>query len=176
MRLDCGGFSIRSYRDADLEALVRHGDNSRVAANLRDRFPHPYTLDDARRWLGVVRAQDPEMKFALDIDGELVGAIGLEPGSDVYRRSAELGYWLGEAFWGRGIATAAVRCFTRWGFETFDLLRIEAYVFDDNPGSQRVLEKAGFEIEGRMRRAVVKEGRVLDQLVYARLRDSEAPC
>jgi len=99
----------------------------------------------------------------------LVGTIGLRLGDDVYRHSAEIGYWLGEEAWGRGIGTEAVRIVTRWGFENFGLLRIHAYVFEANGASQRVLEKVGYQLEGRMRNAVVKGGRVMDQLIYAAL-------
>lgn len=169
MEIDCSGFEIRSFRADDVGALVRHADNPRVAEHLRDRFPHPYTKRDALEWLAVATRQDPETNFAIAVDDELVGTVGLQLGEDVYRHSAEIGYWLGEACWGRGIATEAVRVLTEWGFSRIGLLRIHALVFEANPASIRVLEKAGFELEGRMRNAVVKSGRVMDQLLFARL-------
>ena len=169
MRIDGAGFAIRSYRAGDAEALARRADNPRVAENLRDLFPHPYTLADAREWLSVALRQDPETNFALEVEGSLAGTIGLELGEDVYRHSAEIGYWLAEEYWGRGIASAAVDRLAAWGFEELGLLRIHAFVFASNPASARVLEKARFELEGRMRNAVVKNGRVMDQLVYAKL-------
>ncbi len=167
MLIERPGFQIRSYRSSDLAALVRHADNPRVEENLRDRFPHPYTAADAREWLSVAMQQDPEANFAIAVGGELVGTIGLQVGSDVYRQSAEIGYWLGEDYWGRGIATGAVRAMTKWGFDNLGLLRIYALVFATNPASVRVLEKAGYTLEGRMRNAVVKRGRVMDQLLLA---------
>ncbi len=167
MLIERPGFQIRSYRHSDLTALVRHADNPRVAENLRDRFPHPYTVADARDWLSVAMQQEPEANFAIAVDGELVGTIGLQVGNDVYRQSAEIGYWLGEDYWGRGIATEAVRAMTEWGFDNLGLLRIYALVFAANPASARVLEKAGYSLEGRMRNAVVKRGRVMDQLLLA---------
>lgn len=169
MRLDCSEFCVRSYRSDDLEALVRYANNPRVAANLRDRFPHPYTLEDGEEWLYAGLRQDPEVSFALATEEELIGTIGLSLGEDVYAHSAEVGYWLGEPYWGRGIATRALGAFSDWAFADFGLLRLHAYVFENNVASMRVLEKAGFEREGRQRRAVVKSGRVMDQLLYGRL-------
>ncbi len=161
------GFEIRSYRHADLRSLIRHANNPRVAENLRDRFPHPYTERDGREWLAVAMQQEPETNFAIAVDGELVGTIGLHVGDDVYRQSAEIGYWLGEDYWGRGIATEAVSVLTDWAFANLGLLRIYALVFEANPASVKVLEKAGYSLEGRMRSAVVKRGRVMDQLLLA---------
>jgi RimJ/RimL family protein N-acetyltransferase len=174
VQIDCGEFCIRSYRADDLEALVRYADNPRVAANLRDRFPHPYTLDDGEEWLYAGLRQDPEVSFALATDEELIGTIGLKLGDDVYAHSAEVGYWLGEPYWGRGIATRALQEFSDWAFANFGLLRLHAYVFSDNPASMRVLEKAGFEREGHQRQAVVKSGRVMDQMLYGRLAPEDA--
>lgn len=169
MRIDCDTFEIRSYRAADVTALARRANNPKIAENLRDRFPFPYTLQDSRDWLNVALTQDPETNFAIDIDGQLVGTIGLQLGEDVYRQSAEIGYWLAEEYWGRGVVSEAVRALSDWGFQTFGLLRIHAYVFENNAASVRVLEKAGFELEGRMRSAVLKNGRVMDQLLYGKL-------
>ena len=171
MRIDLeGGYRIRSYRAGDKPALVTHADNANVARNLRDRFPHPYTPKVADWWLKHVAAQEPETAFAIATADELIGGIGVELGEDVHHRSGEIGFWLGEAFWGRGIVTRAVIAFTPWAFERFDLLRIWAGVFESNPASARVLEKAGYAFEGRHRAAVMKDGRALDELIYGRLR------
>ncbi len=172
MRIEGDAFAIRSYRADDAPALARRANNPRVAENLRDRFPFPYTLADAHEWLAAALRQDPETNFAIEVDGRLAGTIGLELGEDVYRHSAEIGYWLGEDCWGRGIASAAVRLLSDWGFDELGLLRIHAFVFENNPASVRVLEKAGFELEGRMRSAVVKNGRVMDQWVYGKVASS----
>jgi len=169
MRIDCDGVSIRSYSPNDLEALVSYANNPRVAAHLRDRFPYPYTLEDGLEWLAAADQQDPEANFVIATETELIGTIGLNLGDDVYRHSGEVGYWIAEPFWGRGIATRTLKEFTEWGFAEFDLLRIFAHVFADNVASARVLEKAGYELEGTMRQAVVKNGKVMDQLIYARL-------
>lgn len=168
-----GGYRIRSYRAGDAAALVAHADNRNVSRNLRDRFPFPYTPQAAESWLRHVAAQEPETAFAIATADELIGGIGIELGEDVHHRTGEIGFWLGEPFWGRGIVTAAVVAFTPWAFQRFDLLRIWAGVFESNPASARVLEKAGYVFEGRHRGAVVKQGRVLDELVYARVRSLE---
>ncbi len=163
---------LRPWRSSDAEALVRHADNRKIWLNLRDRFPHPYTEADARAWLEL-RAADSEnlTNFAIDFAGEAVGGIGLEFLADVHRMTAEIGYWLGEALWGRGFATIAVKAVTRYAFETFELRRLQAAVFEWNPASARVLEKAGYSFEGRLRSYVVKDNRVGDALLYAKLRE-----
>jgi ribosomal-protein-alanine N-acetyltransferase len=162
--------TLRPYRRDDEPSLVRYADNWNVWRNMRDRFPYPYTAADAREWTTRVSAQAPVANFAIVVNGEVVGGIGIEPGTDVFRRSAEIGYWLGEPFWGRGIATEALRAMTAYAFEHFDICRLEAGVFDWNPASARVLEKAGYTLEGRARLAVTKDGRTGDRLLYALVR------
>jgi ribosomal-protein-alanine N-acetyltransferase len=167
MELDCGKCKIRSWRLEDGQSLVCHANNLKVWRNLRDRFPHPYTPDEAQKWLAQTVSADPEVDFSVVFGGEAVGGIGFTLGSDVERHSAEVGYWLGEGFWGRGIATAAVHAATRWAFGKFSLRRVYAVPFSDNIGSIRVLEKVGFVREGVMRCAAVKDGQVKDQILYA---------
>ncbi len=170
MQIEIGQWQIRSYRPADAEALARAANNRRIWRNLNDSFPHPYTLTDARQWLSLTAQEEPEQNFALASSTEAIGGIGLKLRGDVYRRSAEIGYWLGEPYWGRGIATAALRALTNFAFDQFDLVRIEAGVFEWNPASCRVLEKAGYVQEARLRKAVVKDGQVIDRFLYAKLR------
>jgi RimJ/RimL family protein N-acetyltransferase len=162
-----GRFLIREWRRDDEEALVRHANNPNVSRNMRDRFPRPYTLDDAHWWIAHTSAQKPPTNFALVVDGEAAGGIGFLMQEDVARRSAEIGYWLGEAHWGRGIATDAVRAMCDHIFTNFDVCRIYATVFESNPASWRVLEKSGFVFEGRLRKAVTKSGATIDALMYA---------
>lgn len=171
MRLVIGDAVIRRFAPGDAEALVRHADDRRVWRHLRDRFPHPYTMTDARAWLAHAALEDPAVSFAIASGDELVGGIGLVLGEDVHRRTAEIGYWIGPALWNRGIATRAVGAFTRWAFERFDLDRIHGDVFEGNDASARVLEKCGYVFEGRLRKSVFKDGRTLDQLVYATVRE-----
>lgn len=171
MKLDIGGgYSVRDYRESDLDSLVEHANNPNVSRNLEDRFPHPYTTEEAEKWLTHVAEQNPLTNFAIATDTGVIGGIGFHLRQDVYRATAELGYWLGESYWGQGIATRAVRAVTVWAFESFPLERVQARVFESNPASCRVLEKAGFTYEGRLRRSVLKINLVMDLIVYAILR------
>lgn len=171
MRWDFGWWSIRSFHRSDVPSMTKHANNPNVSAYLRDAFPYPYTRRDARIWVEAALSQDVESHFAIATSEELIGSIGFHPQEDVHRRSAELGYWLGETFWRRGIASAAVPVMVTYAFERFDLLRIFAYVFEGNVASEKVLEKAGFVCEGVLRQSVYKQGRMLDQKLYALLRD-----
>jgi len=161
---------IRPFRPEDAAAIVRHADDYEVWRRLRDRFPRPYTRRDAEEWIAFTASHDPPQHFAIEEAGALVGGIGLIPGTDVDRVSAEVGYWLGRTAWGRGLATRALEALTDYAFRAFDVTRLFATPFDDNPASIRVLEKAGWVLEGRLRSAVVKEGRVRDLLLYAATR------
>jgi [ribosomal protein S5]-alanine N-acetyltransferase len=170
MELELPGCRIRSWREGDAPSLAHHADNRRIWLNVRDRFPHPYTLADAESWVTRASAAWPETQFAIEVDGEAAGGVGVFLQEDVERFSAEIGYWLGESYWGRGIATVVVRRFTDYAFEAYDLCRIYANVFAWNPASGRVLEKAGYQLEGKLRQSAVKDGQVLDGLLYAAVR------
>ena len=170
MQLDLGLCGVRSLRDADAARLARHANNRSVWLQLRDRFPHPYTIDDARRFIAFANQADPETEFAITVGDLAIGAIGVTLGKDVERCSAEVGYWIGEPYWRRGIATRALVGFTRHAFEAYDLERLYAVPFASNASSRRVLEKAGYRLEGRMRRSAIKDGAVKDQCLYAVLR------
>jgi RimJ/RimL family protein N-acetyltransferase len=166
---------VRPWLKSDAASLVEHANNINVAKNLRDRFPHPYTARDARAFLKhAVAAADPT-NLAIDVGGVAVGAIGYVPGRDIERYSAEIGYWLGEEFWGRGIVTEALMLVTAHAFEQMRFLRLFALPFADNPGSARVLEKAGYLREGLLRSASVKFGVPKDQYLYARINPSWRP-
>jgi RimJ/RimL family protein N-acetyltransferase len=168
VRLDCGVCTVRSWRLTDLGPLVRYADNHRVWCQLRDRFPHPYTRIDGEAWLRHASQDRPETNFAIAVGEEAVGGIGLMLQSDVERVSAEIGYWIGEPFWGRGITTAAVDAFSSHAFEAYYLTRLYALPFARNMASRRVLEKAGFVLEAILRSSAIKEGELLDQALYAR--------
>jgi len=161
---------LRRWRGRDLPALVRHANNINVSRYLRDRFPYPYTRRDARAFLAVASgAGGEDTKLAIEVDGEAAGGIGVIIGSDIERFSAEIGYWLGEAFWGRGIATEALAMFSENVFERLNLLRLFAVAAAANAASTRVLEKAGYQKEGVLRCAAVKFGVPNDQLLFARI-------
>lgn len=136
---------------------------------MRDSFPFPYTVEDARAWIGFASGQCPETNFAIADVEEAIGGIGLRLGEDVFHRTAEIGYWLGEPHWGKGIATRAVQALTDYAFQSFDLARIQATVYEWNPASARVLEKAGYVCEGRLRKSITKDGKTIDQFLYARV-------
>lgn len=165
-------FILRKWRAEDAAGLADYASNPKIAANLRDAFPYPYTLDDARLYVESCAADPEERQLcrAVAIDGRAVGSVGVFLGSDVHRRCGELGYWLAEPYWGRGIMTEAVRRICREAFARFTIDRIYAQPFARNLGSRRVLEKAGFQLEGIMRRGVYKNGETLDCCMYALLR------
>jgi ribosomal-protein-alanine N-acetyltransferase len=169
--LEVAGAQVRPWRLGDEQSLIRHADNRKVWINLRDRFPNPYTPADAERWMGWVTTQDPATHFAIAVREEAVGGIGFDVQTDVLRRSAEVGFWLGEAWWGRGITSAALRAVTDHAFASFDLCRMFGYVYEWNPASMRVLEKCGYVREARMRKAVIKDGQTIDMYVYATIRE-----
>ncbi len=162
--------TLRRWREDDVDSLVRHADDPAVAGNLRDGFPHPYTLEHAAAWIGRAALQEPLHAFAIEVEGAAVGGIGVEPLDDVCRHSGELGYWLGRAFWNRGIATEATRAITEYAFRDLELVRVQTGVFSWNPASMRVLEKCGFVREGLQRQAAFKHGRFGDIVLFAKLR------
>jgi RimJ/RimL family protein N-acetyltransferase len=168
MKLTLERCTVRPWRLDDAGSLVRHANNRKVWIALRDIFPHPYTIEDADTFLRSVINSEPVTLFCVEANGGAVGGIGIRIGTDVHRRTAELGYWLGEEFWRRGIMTEAVAVFTDFCFENFQLRRIHAEPFANNPASARVLEKAGFTFEERLKNNVLKDEKLLDSLLYAR--------
>jgi ribosomal-protein-alanine N-acetyltransferase len=163
------GCTVKSWTSTDAPALATHANDREVWLNLRDRFPHPYGQADAEAWIACDSGQQPQRNFAVVLKDVAIGGIGLEPQQDVHHRSAEIGYWLGRAYWHQGLATAAVDAVTSYGLESLGLCRIYAMVFEHNAASCRVLEKCGYQLEGRLRKSVVKAGRTLDQLLYAKV-------
>lgn len=171
MELRTDRCTLRPFRPADAVSLAQHADNRQVWLNLRDLFPHPYTLADAEEYIARVAAEVPVTRFAIEVGHVAIGSVGLKLGSDIERRSAEIGYWLGEAYWGRGIMSAAVGAVTGYAHRELNLLRVFAVPFVRNPASARVLQRAGYQLEGTMRRSAVKDGEVLDQYLYAAVRE-----
>jgi ribosomal-protein-alanine N-acetyltransferase len=167
MRLECGPCIVREWSPTDAASLVRHANNRNVWLNLSHVFPHPYTEADADAWLSFQTKLPEPTGWAIDVAGEAVGGVGITPRDGIFQKSAEFGYWLGEAFWGRGIMTAAARAVAPWALEHFRLVRLESWVFARNIASMRVLEKCGFVREGLLRRSAVKDGQILDRVAYA---------
>jgi RimJ/RimL family protein N-acetyltransferase len=162
---------LREWRRGDEPSLIRHANNKNVWLNVRDTFPYPYRQSDVRSWVRLASTEGLNQVFAIDVDGFVVGAIGIRPRDDVYALTAELGYWLGEEFWNRGIITEAVIAVTQYAFETLGMARVDAEVFEWNPASMRVLEKAGFVREGVLRKSAYKNRQIIDQILYAKVRE-----
>ena len=158
---------LRRWRAEDAGSLVRHANNPNVSRNLRDAFPYPYTELHAESFLERNVGREPITNFAIEINGEAAGSVSLRLQSDIYSGVAEIGYWIAEPYWGRGIASEAARAMTDYGFEQFPITRIEADVFERNPASMRVLEKAGFRFEARLRQRITKAGETMDAMLYA---------
>lgn len=162
---------LRPWSPDDAGDLVRHANNPRVASNLRDAFPYPYTSGDAKSWLAMVGENTGDVILAIEVMGEAAGGIGLHGLKDVYRYNCEIGYWLSEKYWGKGIITEAVGAMVRYAFTSTPCLRLYACIFENNPASMRVLEKNGFAAEAIHRKAVMKEGVLMDEHVYALLKE-----
>jgi len=162
---------LRQWTSTDAPSLVKYANNRNISINMRDGFAFPYTTENADAFLQAVSQQDPVTFFAIATNEEAIGGIGITINSDVHRYSAELGYWLAEPFWGKGIMSESVINLTDYAFEKFGLIRIYAEPYSINQASCRILEKAGFALEGRMRKNVLKNGQILDQFLYAKVLD-----
>jgi [ribosomal protein S5]-alanine N-acetyltransferase len=166
-RLECANCVIRDWARSDKAALIRCADNRRIWRNLTHRFPHPYTDADAEWWFGFLERMAEPTHWAIEVDDQAVGGIGVLVGEGVFAKSGHFGYWLGEEYWGRGIMTQAVKAVAPYVMSRFGLVRLEAPVFAWNPASMRVLEKCGFAKEGVSRASVFKDGELVDQVLYA---------
>jgi [ribosomal protein S5]-alanine N-acetyltransferase len=162
--------SLRQWVPTDLDSLVTNANNINVWNNLRNYFPHPYTIEAGNEWLEKTIDATPIVNLAIDVDGVAIGGIGLILNSDVYVMSAEIGYWLGQDYWGKGIGTEAVRLMVEYAFYYFDIVRLYAEVFETNKTSMRILEKNGFYLEGVRRKAVLKNGVLMDDYIWVKLR------
>jgi len=158
---------LRPWKIEDADSLVENANNFDIARFMSDAFPSPYTLEDAKNFIAFATKDEPIHIFAIDIDGQAVGGIGIHPQADIMKKNAELGYWLGEKYWGKGIISKAIREIIPWAFNTYDITRIYARPFGSNMASQKVLEKAGFVLEARIKENIFKNGEYLDELIYA---------
>ena len=170
MGIKGSSFILRNWRESDAADLQRLADNPKIAANLYDRFPSPYTLADAEWFIDRKINEQPATTLVIEVEGAFAGAIGLEFRGDVFSKSPLFGYWLGEPYWGRGIITEAARLVTQYAFATFDIMCLQAGVFSSNPASMRVLEKAGYVKQGILKGTVYKLGQVLDEHIYVAYR------
>jgi len=165
-------FTLEQWRRDFIPDVAKYANNQKIADKLRDAFPFPYTFADAEWYVNhcIKKGDTGQLCRAIVINGECVGSIGIFVGSDVYRKSGEFGYWLGEPFWNGGIMTEAVRRICKEAFEHFDMIRIFAEPFAHNEGSRKVLEKAGFTLEGVMKNSVCKHDMIYDSCLYALLK------
>ena len=170
MEISAGKIKLRQLTFADSHRLAALANNPKIAVNLRDGFPHPYTLADAEKFIQTFAVQEPQQIFAIDYEGEYAGNIGLHPGTDVYRKTAEIGYFLGEPYWGKGIMTQAVQLLCDYGFKSLDIVKIYAGVFEYNQASMRVLKKCGFFREAVLQKAVFKQEKLWDEIRFALLK------
>jgi len=159
---------IRPWKPEDAGALAAICNNRKIWLNVRDRFPHPYTVANAVEWIKFTGDQKPMQNMAIVYKGRIAGSIGVMPKEDVYRKSIEIGYFLGEPFWGKGIATLAVGQLLEYIKTNFDVIRVYAEVFKHNTASMRVLEKNGFHLEGIREKAVIKNNIILDDCVWVK--------
>lgn len=162
---------LRSYSLEDADALAIIANNQEISKNLRDAFPFPYGLEDAQRFIKMSMEKEVQSIFAIFYQGDLAGSIGLHPQDDIYKHTAEIGYFIAEKYWNNGIATKSVAMITKFGFESLHLNRIFAGIFETNNASMRILEKNGFVLECIKRKAILKNKQVLDEYLYAKIND-----
>lgn len=160
-------YKLRGWKIEDVKSLVKHANNWAIAKNLTDKFPYPYTENDGLSFIKYASEEKSNIIFAIDINGKACGGIGLHPQADIHKKNAELGYWLGEPFWGNGIITSAIEEVIKFGFNNLEIDRIFARPFGSNIASQRVLEKSGFKLEGKFEKTVWKKDKYEDELIYA---------
>ncbi|MBE0650417.1 MAG: GNAT family N-acetyltransferase [Bacteroidales bacterium] len=158
---------LRRLAVTDKKVIAGLCNNKKISDNLRDSFPFPYSEKDAENFIYRSLSENAEDTFGITYNGELAGVIGLIRQKDVYRLSAEMGYWIGEPYWGKGVATTAVKMIVEYAFERLPLLRIYAGVFDYNKASQKVLEKAGFKLDCIMEKAIIKNDVICDEYRYS---------
>lgn len=169
--LEGQGFVLRKWKLIDATSLAKHGNNTKIAENLRDGFPSPYTIQDAQMWIEMMLENRKDLVYAIEIDGEACGGIGLHAAKDVYRFNAELGYWLSEKYWGKGIITDAVGLMVNYAFTRTNWIRVYAGVFSKNLASMKVLEKNGFQKKAVFTKSVKKQGVFMDEHIYSILKE-----
>jgi [ribosomal protein S5]-alanine N-acetyltransferase len=171
LELEFGEYKLRNWQESDQSSLVKYANNLKIWQNLDDIFPHPYTSRDAQQWIKITNDSKTDLAIATQV--EAIGGIGIRLQANVYRRSAEIGYWLGEPFWNKGIMTDAVETMVKYTFQNFDIVRIFANVFEWNTASIHVLEKNKLKREGRMEKHITKAGKTFDAYLYALVRKDQ---
>lgn len=159
--------SFKPWHKDDLDELVRIANNKNIAQYMADVFPHPYTLEKGKAFIELAVSSKPQTIFAIMVNNKLVGSIGLHPQADILRKNYEIGYWLAEENWGKGIMLEAIKYIVNYGFTNLNTVRIFARIFGNNLPSQKLIEKAGFQLEGKFEKTIFKNGEFLDELIYA---------
>jgi len=172
MEISGSHFLLRRLQHKDKEQLATIANNRKIWENLREKFPHPYSLDDAEFFINLVSDEDPHVTFAIEYDNKFAGIIGILPMDDVYKRTAEIGYWLGEPYWGKGIISEACQLVTDYSFNTLNFVRLHTGVFEHNIGSMKVLERCGYEKEAVFKNNIWKDGKLMDEHRYFLLNES----
>lgn len=161
---------LRSWKADDAESLALHANNKKIACFLRDGFPHPYTFEHAGNWIEKMLTNKTNIILAIEVDGKAVGGIGVHPFEDVYRKTAEIGYWLSEKYWGNGIVTEALNALVNYTFENTEIIRLQAGVYENNEPSKKVLTKCGFELEAVHKNAVFKNNKLMDEQIFVKFK------
>lgn len=161
---------LRPFKDEDAGSLAKHANNPKISGNLNDGFPSPYTLQDAREFIQRRKEERTILVLAIEVNGEAAGAIGIFPQQNIQRKCAEIGYWISEDHWGKGICTVAVKFMVRYAFSNFDLIRLYGRPFPYNIASQKVLEKCGFKLEAILKDAFYKDEKIYDEWIYSLLK------
>lgn len=160
-------FLLRPWKITDAENLVLYANNENIARFMTNQFPHPFTAEHAIAFINNAIQYQPTKIFAITVNKQAIGGIGIHPQTDIYCNNAELGYWLAQPFWGQGIATNAIKQMVDYGFKTFNINRIYARPYGNNMASQKVLQKAGFILEATLQKTIFKNNELLDELIYA---------
>ena len=159
-------FIIRPWKNTDIDSLVKHANNSKIAKFMMNTFPHPYTRDVGEKFIEFANSEEPIHIFAIEVDGEAVGGIGIHPKTDIHEKNAEIGYWLAEPFWGNGIVSKSIKQMVNFAFRTYNIDRVYALTFGTNKSSQIVLEKNNFTLEAKLKNVVFKNNKFIDEYIY----------
>jgi ribosomal-protein-alanine N-acetyltransferase len=158
--------SLRLWETGDIKHLIEYANNPHIAQNMTNAFPHPYTKEAGLKFIEIAQSHSPTRIFAICLNNQAIGGIGVHPQQDIHEKCAELGYWLAEPFWGKGIVSKAVLQMIDFAFQNFEIVRLYARPFSSNIGSQKVLEKCGFKHEATLKKSIYKNGVYLDELIY----------
>ena len=171
MNLQFENYIIRNFIDDDVDSLYKYANNINVSQYLRESFPYPYSKQNALEWIYFIKQDSDKLALAIADEHELIGGIGAIPNNDVHRFTAEIGFWLGEPFWNKGIMTKAIRVFCNYLFDAYNYNKLSANVFEGNEASKKVLQNTGFILEGILIKNIFKKNKFMDQYIYGLLKE-----